>query len=150
MSVEVDRAAADDRRLAVHLVAARIGCLARVAVGCAGLALALVYELAIARALVMPPFMAVLLGVVPAAVGLYVVVRAAMRWRVFDRVARRPESIELIELAMRWGRPALRVAFVDGASETLSTGATPRDRLIAALRRRGAARALPAARVTRT
>ncbi len=142
----MEHAAADDRRLAVHLAAARVGCVVRIAVGAGGLALALLYERAIARALVVPPFIAVLLGVVPAALGLYVGVRAALRWRVLGRVVHRPETVELVELAMRWGRPALRVAFADGATETVSTGQSPRDRLIAAVRRRGAARALPAAR----
>lgn len=138
-----------ERRLAVHLGVARLGCAARAALGAGGLAIALVYELAIARALVVPPFVAILVGVAPAAIGLYVVVRTAIRWRVLGRVDRCPETLELAELAMRWGKPALRLAFADGASETVSTGTSDRTGLIAALRRRSASRTLPGARVVR-
>jgi hypothetical protein len=137
-----------ERRLAALLAAARVGCVVRIAIGGGLLAIAMVYEVWVAKLMVFTSQMfGIALGLPPAAIGLYVIVRALIRWAVLRRLDRRPERVELIELAMRWGRPALRVVFKDGASETFGSGGVDRALLVDAIRRRAAARTLPGARV---
>lgn len=119
------------------------------AVGGALFAIAIAYEGVVARVFATPNLFAIALGVLPAGTGLYVLVRALLRARTLGRVARRPDTVELAELAMRWGRPAVRVSFTDGATETFSTGHADRNQLLDALRRRGVARGTPVARVHR-
>jgi len=137
-----------ERRLTALLAAARVGCALRIVIGGSLLAVALIYEVWIARLMLFTSqLFGIALGLPPAAVGLYVIVRALIRVATLRRLDRRPETVELVELAMRWGRPALRVVFPDGATETFGSGGTDRNELVEAIRRRGAARTLPSARV---
>jgi hypothetical protein len=137
-----------DRQLAVLLSGARIGCAITGAFGIVLVACAATYGVVV-RHLGLSDVAVVLAGVVPAAVGVYLAVRALLRARVLGRVWRAPETVELAELAMRWGRPALRVCFADGATETFSTGRADRNQLLEAIRRRAVARATPSARIVK-
>ena len=140
---------AADRQLGVLLGGARVGCVISAVLGAVIFALAIAYEGVVAHVFGAPNLFVIALGVVPAGLGLYVMVRALLRARTLGRAARRPETVELIELAMRWGRPALGITFLDGATETFSTGRADRNRLIEAAKRRGVARTMPAAKVVR-
>jgi len=139
----------DERRLENLLAGARLGCALSAAIGAVCFALAVAYEGVVARAFATPNLFVIALGVVPAGTGLYILVRAFLRIRTLGRLIRRPETVELAEHAMRWGRPAIRVTFSDGATETLSTGRGDRKLLLDAIRRRGVARTTPTARVVR-
>jgi hypothetical protein len=139
----------DEQRLTTLLAGARVGCLISGAIGIGLFVVAVAYEGVIARTFATPNLFVIALGVAPAGTGLYVCVRALLRGRTLGRIVRRPETIQLAELAMRWGLPAVRVTFADGASETFSTGKVDRNLLLDALRRRGVARGTPVARVRR-
>jgi hypothetical protein len=136
-----------DHQLTVLLSGARIGCALSGAIGAAIFVGAITYEGLVWRVFGAPASFAFVAGVVPAALGVYATVRALLRARTLGRVARGAEPDELPELAMRWGRPALRVVFADGDTATFSTGAVDRGPLVDAIRRRAIAHATPAARL---
>ena len=138
---------AADRDLAILLAGARLGCAVGIVLGAVFLVGAVGYEALVAHLRGMPNLFVIATGVVPGGWGLYTMVRALLRARTLGRAARAVEAPAMVELAMRFGRPALRVTFADGASETFATGRLDRNALIDALHRRGVARNAPTARV---
>lgn len=82
------------------------------------------------------------IGVIPLLVGLPIALGSLIRLRLLGRVSLRPEMVTGGELAMRWGRPALRLHFSDGRSVVLATGDADRNAMIGAIK-------LPNARVVR-
>ena len=143
----MSRHAAADQQLAILLAGARLGCAVGAALGAVMLVAAVGYEALIVRVSEPPNIFVVAAGLAPGAWGIYAVVRAMLRARTLGRAARADESPVMIELAMRFGRPALRVTFADGATETFATGRIDRNELIDALRRRSVARNAPTARL---
>jgi hypothetical protein len=137
----------DDRRLAVLLSGARISSLIHAALALALFVGAITYEGLVWRVFGAPATFMFIAGIVPAALGVYAAVRALLRARTLGRVARGADPVELVEHAMRWGRPALRVVFADGDTATFQTGTAERGPLLDAIRRRAIARATPAARL---
>ena len=135
-----------DRQLVALVAGARIGCVLRVVLGGGLMAGGLV---AVTSHMGGPEMFGLVFGLVPAAIGLYLMVRTWLRAAILGRILRRPGDIELAELAMRWGQPAVRVTFRDGAQASLSTGRVDRNLLIEAIRRRGLAQVVPGARVVR-
>jgi hypothetical protein len=82
------------------------------------------------------------IGVVPLVVGLPIALLSVLRLRLLARADAHPEEVEAAELAMRFGRPALKLWFRDRKSVVVATGDADRNQLIGSIK-------LPRARVVR-
>lgn len=136
-----------DSTLTALLVGARMACFIHAGIGAAIAGSAILYEAAIARLFGVPNLIVIAVGALPLGIGIYLMMRGLLRWRVLSRIARAPETATLVELAMRWGRPALRVTFANGATTTFATGRIDRNQLIDVIRARGIARTMPRAQL---
>jgi hypothetical protein len=86
-------------------------------------------------------------GVLPLVVGLPIALVNGLRLRLLQRAATHPEQVDAAELAMRWGKPALRICFTDRKSVAIATGDLDRNMLIEEIRAGRMPRKLPGARV---
>ena len=89
------------------------------------------------------------IGVIPLVIGLPIALANAIRMSLLSRATTRPADVRDGELAMRWGKPALRLHFSDRRSVVIATGDLDRNALIDAIRAGGVPRPLPGARVVR-
>ena len=87
------------------------------------------------------------IGVIPLVVGLPIALVNAIRVRLLTRASAHPDLVDAAELAMRWGKPALRLWFTDKKSVVIATGDLDRNALIASIRAGKMPRQLPSARV---
>lgn len=86
-------------------------------------------------------------GVLPLVVGLPIALINGIRLRLLQRASAHPERVDAAELAMRWGKPALRIHFTDRKSVVIATGDLDRNMLIEEIRAGRMPRKLPGARV---
>jgi hypothetical protein len=85
-------------------------------------------------------------GAIPLLLGLPILVTSALRLRLLGRALHRPQDVTSAELAMRFGRPAVRLRFPGGRAVAVQLGDLDGNTVVTAVRaRRG--HALPEARV---
>jgi len=134
---------------------ARFGALVGLSIGLGIAALAGVYIVVVAGLMDREGFpitgfmYVVAVGVLPLVVGLPIAAVNGGRLWLLSRAAARPESVTDASLAMRWGKPALRLHFADRRAVVLATGDADRNALIDAFRAGQTPRSLPSARVVR-
>jgi hypothetical protein len=76
------------------------------------------------------------LGAIPLIIGLTVAVRAGARLAALGRVAAAPERVNAVEMAFRYGKPAVRLGLDDGRSVVVGSSDLDRSQLDRAIRAR--------------